>query len=293
VESSEPGDQGPPPILIVIDADCLLGPDALDALVRQATATGRPAQAAYTLDEPPGAGPRERLSAFAFRVKNVVRPRGLDRLGLPCLLGGTGMAFPADLLRRANLATGNIVEDMRLAVDLAAAGFPPRFCPAAEVHGEFPTGRAAATRQRQRWEHGHLKTLLTQAPRLFFAGIIRLRPSLIGLALELSVPPLSVLALAWVGAVALAGAAWGFAGSPVPLLALATGGAAAALAFGAAWWRFGRERLPLAVLLAVPWYVAGKLPIYLRFLARPERTWSRTDRTVPPAEGSAPPHGPA
>ena len=40
------------------------------------------------------------------------RLRDLALLGLPCLLTGTGMAFPWELIRGANLATGNIVEDM-------------------------------------------------------------------------------------------------------------------------------------------------------------------------------------
>src|SRR5436305_9333357 len=47
----------PPDVVVVVDADCRLGDGCLDRLVR-AAATGRPAQAAYALDPPPGAGPR-------------------------------------------------------------------------------------------------------------------------------------------------------------------------------------------------------------------------------------------
>src|SRR5947199_27684 len=81
-------------------------------------ATGRPVQGADVLAPAPGAGPRGQLSAFAFRFKNVVRPLGLDRLGVPCLLMGTGMAFPWPTLRDVPLASGDIAEDKNLGVEL-------------------------------------------------------------------------------------------------------------------------------------------------------------------------------
>src|SRR5436305_1895550 len=125
-------------IVLLALAAPLLVPAAVLRVETLAAVSGRPAQAAYTLDPPPGAGPRQLLAAFAFRVKNLVRPRGLDRLGLPCLLTGSGMAFPWAVIRSAPLAGGDIVEDMRLGVELALAGTPPLFCPEAEVAGEFP-----------------------------------------------------------------------------------------------------------------------------------------------------------
>ncbi len=188
-------EQDPPDVVVVVDADCLVDEGALSRLVNEAAATGRPVQAAYLMAPPVGAGYRERASAFAFQYKNLVRPLGLWRLGLPCLLTGTGMAFPWALLRGATLAHGNIVEDMQLGLDLAAAGCPPRFCPEARVRSEFPSGRKAAAGQRTRWEHGHLQTLFRQAPRLAAAALLRRRLDLLGLALELSVPPLSMLFL--------------------------------------------------------------------------------------------------
>src|SRR5688572_3435370 len=113
----------------MMDADCAAHEGAIDALVRQVVRTNAPAQAVYLMTPPPGdeypaatAGPRHAVSALAFVVKNQVRPRGLSRLGLPCLLTGTGMAFPWQIIRDAPLASGNIVEDMQLGLDLAVAG---------------------------------------------------------------------------------------------------------------------------------------------------------------------------
>ena len=287
---------GPSDIVIIVDADCRAGPGAIDRLARTAAVTGRPVQAAYTLDPPQkseewgvrsekkGSSPHSslptprlssRLSAWAVRVKNVVRPRGLRRLGLPCLLTGSGMAFPWRLLRDAPLATGHIVEDMRLGIDLAIAGHPPVFEPAAEIGGELPAGRGAARTQRTRWEHGHLGTLVSQVPRLFVAAVRQRRFDLAGLALELGVPPLSVLGLLWVAVVV---AALTVADSWLPAELLLAGGVMAGAAGLLASARFGRAVLPPAALLAVPRYVIGKVPLYLAFLFRPQRAWVRTPR---------------
>ena len=51
-----------------------------------------------------------------------------------------------------------------------------------------------------------MQTMLTQVPRLIGRGIATLSPGLIGLALELAVPPLSLLVLAWIAVSVAAGA---------------------------------------------------------------------------------------
>jgi cellulose synthase/poly-beta-1,6-N-acetylglucosamine synthase-like glycosyltransferase len=291
VERFEPGRRGkgfaldhgaralesdPPDVVVILDADCLVRPGALDQLVGAAFRTGQPMQAVYLLEPPSEAGVLARLSAFAFLFKNLVRPRGLARLGLPCLLTGTGMAFPWQVLCQAPLASGNIVEDMQLGLDLACAGHPPQLCLTARVDGVLPSGRAAAFRQRTRWEHGHMLTLLTQAPRLLASAVRRGRPDLLGLALEVSVPPLSVLGLLYVVMASLCFVVR----SPLPGLLLGCGGLVAGVAILAAWLRFGRSCLPFTSLLAAPFYILAKIPIYLFFLLRPQRAWVRTQRDL-------------
>jgi hypothetical protein len=83
------------------------------------TRTGRPVQALYLMLAPADAGLARRLAQFAWRVRNWARPAGWHRLGLPCQLMGTGMAFSWDMLRDAPLANASIVEDMKLGIDLA------------------------------------------------------------------------------------------------------------------------------------------------------------------------------
>ncbi|HEY2749629.1 MAG TPA: glycosyltransferase family 2 protein, partial [Polyangia bacterium] len=146
-----------PDIVIIVDADCRVEPGAIDAL--RAAAVERPAQAAYVMRAPDGAPPARRLAELMFLLRNVVRPLGLARLGVPCLLTGAGMAFPWSLIRGAALASGSVVEDLQLAIDLAADGTPPRFCGEARVTSLFPTGEAAAGKQQTRWLWGVVRAI--------------------------------------------------------------------------------------------------------------------------------------
>jgi cellulose synthase/poly-beta-1,6-N-acetylglucosamine synthase-like glycosyltransferase len=107
-------ERSPPEVVVVVDADCELHPGSVDRLARSCAETKRPAQALDLMRAPAGAGLKVRIAEFAWVVKNQVRPLGCRRLGLPCQLMGTGMAFPWDVLREAPLASGHIVEDLRL-----------------------------------------------------------------------------------------------------------------------------------------------------------------------------------
>jgi cellulose synthase/poly-beta-1,6-N-acetylglucosamine synthase-like glycosyltransferase len=268
----------PPEVVVLVDADSVVDANFVDSLVHEASLCQCPVQSCNLVALPPSPSLGERLAWFAFRFKNLVRPLGLSRLGLPCLLSN-GCAFPWTRLRYAPLATGNVVEDMKLSLDLAIAGKSPRYCPEARVSSEAPRGSHAVQTQRRRWEHGHLRTLLTQSPRLFMEAVRQRRVDLFGLALELSVPPLSLLFLIW--GIACLGALlwWGWGGNVLPAAVLACAGCATLLAILAAWVKFGRQQLPLTSLLLAPIYVLRKLPIYVAFILRPERMWVRTARS--------------
>ncbi|MGC4063121.1 MAG: glycosyltransferase family 2 protein [Polyangiaceae bacterium] len=102
---------------------------------------------------------KTRIGAFAFRVKNSLRPRGLARLGLPRQLAGTGMAFPWPVLRDAPNMRGHITEDLVLGLELAFLGYPPYECPEAGVYSEIAPSTQGQYAQRQRWEYGHLMAI--------------------------------------------------------------------------------------------------------------------------------------
>ncbi len=266
----------PPEVVIVVDADCRLGPDCLARLAVAGRA--RPAQGAYRMTAPAGAGPGRQIAVFAFLVKNVVRPLGLKHLGAPCLLTGTGMAFPWAVFTAAPLAHGHIVEDMGLAVDLAALGTTAAFVPEAEVWGEFPADDTAAGTQRRRWEHGHLGVIRAGVPRLLVASVRRGRLWLLALALDLAVPPLSALAMGAMGALAALAACGLLAGNWGPALLLASAVGLAGVGVLGAWARFGRPTLPARALARAPLYALGKVGLYAGFVWRPQRAWVRTAR---------------
>ncbi len=269
----------PPEVVLFLDADTRVEEGAVEALRQTAAAAGRPAQAIYVLEPPPGSRIRDVVSSFAFTVKNCVRPLGLARLGLPCMLTGSGMAIPWGRVDLSRLASANIVEDMQLGIDLALAGHPPLLCAEARVLGTLPAGERAARVQRTRWEHGHLRTILTQAPRLAWAGLRRIRPGLLAMSFDLSVPPLALLCLIWAalaaGAAALAladGGRW------VPAAVLGSEGFLIGVAVLAAWARHARGKVPLHALLLAPFYVLWKVPLYVAFLFRKQSEWVRTPR---------------
>ena len=269
----------PPEFVVVVDADCRLQTGCLDALAAHAAVSGRPAQACYLMTAPAAPRAVDVVSALAVLVKNRVRPLAMARFGFPCLITGSGCAFPWAALQAHSFDGGNIVEDMQLAIDLALAGSPPSYCDAAVLCAALPDRPAAFVSQRRRWEHGHLRTLATQVPRLGLAFLRTGRIELAAMLIDLAVPPLSLvvainLALAIAG---LAAAGLGAGWAPAAICGAALGLLAGAI--GLAWWRFARDRIPFRFLLSVPLYVLAKLPLYASFLFRRESTWVRTARS--------------
>ncbi len=114
--------KNPPDVVILFDADIVVDTGVIARLAREAAEHGRPIQALYLQKAPKDARPRDTISALAFLVKNAVRPAGLDRLGVPCALTGSGMAFTWGLIEKAPLASGHLVEDMELGLNFLRGG---------------------------------------------------------------------------------------------------------------------------------------------------------------------------
>jgi cellulose synthase/poly-beta-1,6-N-acetylglucosamine synthase-like glycosyltransferase len=268
----------PPDVVLVVDADCRLLPGSVEALARDALASRRPVQATNLIVADLEAPPMVQISGFAMLVKNLYRSRGMQRLGGAGLLTGTGMAFPWPLIAQAELATGSIVEDLALGVELTRAGHPPLLSEDAGVRSD-PAAFDVALQQRKRWEHGFLEVLREQGLPTLLRGIARASRAEIFLGLHLLVPPLaltlslSVMAVLTLALLALAGAsAW-------PALVLGTLLFADMALLFAAWLDRGRAYLRGRALLRAPFYALWKLPIYLGFITRREVSWRRTPRS--------------
>jgi cellulose synthase/poly-beta-1,6-N-acetylglucosamine synthase-like glycosyltransferase len=224
------------------------------------------------------ADPKSRIAQFAFTVKNLARPLGLGALRLPCQLMGTGMAFTWACILAAPLATGHIVEDLKLGLDLARADLPPVFCPDATVTSSFAATPEGSATQRTRWEHGHLGIILAEAPALLWEAVRSRRVMLGAMALDLSVPPLSLLILTSCMLCLVDVIAWYFLGILFPIGVASLG---CLLLFGAtlaAWAKYGRQTLTLSTLLYGFAYAARKLPLYVKFIVERQVDWVRSRR---------------
>lgn len=269
---------GPPDVVVFVDADCEIAPGAIDRLARASITNKRPAQACYTIHPPASANTFDRITQFAWAVKTLARPLGCSRLGLPCQLMGTGMAFPWSIVASVNLANGHLAEDQKLSADLALRGEGTYFCPEAQVTSWPPPDKEGKRIQRTRWEHGHLAVMMQYFPRLLARALIDRNPTALAMALDLSVPPLALLALilAAVEGVTLSWFVLTSSARPV-LLATASSGLFG-LVIGIAWWRFGRGLLSVRDFLAVPFYCASKIPSFLRFFTKRQIAWVRSPR---------------
>jgi cellulose synthase/poly-beta-1,6-N-acetylglucosamine synthase-like glycosyltransferase len=267
----------PPQVLVVVDADCTLDEGCLRYLAETCVRSGRPVQALYLMNAPLEAPLRLRLAAFTWRIKNWLRPLGALRLGAPCPLMGTGMAFPWQLISQAPLASGHLVEDMKLGIDLAREGHPPLFVPEARVDSVFPLSNDAAQTQRSRWEHGHLSTLLSAGPGLLWSAVSARDARLALMALDLMVPPLTLL----LGLVLLDFLLGSVLASAIGAWPMGIAFTCLILVLAAslrAWWMVGRDLLSIGDLLRAPAHLVMKVPMYLKFASRRQNEWVRTER---------------
>lgn len=269
----------PPDVLVIVDADCRLHEHALERLAKSSAATNRPCQALYQMAAPPDAAVNLQVAVFAWRVKNQIRPAGLQTLGLPCQLMGTGMAFPWGLISAVELDTGQVVEDLQLGLDLAQAGHPPLFCQNAVVRSSFPSSNAGTFAQRKRWEHGHIQMIRQDSP-LYLRRALRDRNwPLLALTLDLLVPPVSLL-VALMMVTTLLGAALALVGGSSTALAInLVSFAAFFIALVTAWWAQGRDLLPLNGIPAIVTYIGRKVGSYPAALfCKPKLHWTRSER---------------
>ena len=270
----------PPEIIIVVDADCRLADGAIDCLIRTCATTGQPVQALYLMTAPVESQINQQVAEFAWRVKNWLRPLGLRTLRLPCQLMGTGMAFPWIVIQAADLCHGHLVEDLKLGLDLTLAGHPPLFCPSALVTSQFASSLLGSETQHTRWEVGHIDTILKAAPKLIETAVRLRNLDLFALVLDMTVPPLSILAILIFATFGLTGLARTFGHFFAPFAISASTLSVFMLVIFLAWIKCGRDVLPPRALALIVGYIIKKLRFYFMIVpTKIDSRWIRTDRT--------------
>ena len=270
----------PPEVVLMFDADCTAGPGCVARLAIDAQRLRCPVQALYIIratDHSLAA----RVSEFAQRVRNWVRPSGMRRLGLPCQLMGSGMAFHWSLFARQSVASGHLTEDLQLGLAFARRGLYPVFCPDATVDSRAVSDREGAAVQRTRWEHGHLGTIVAEWPTLAYRSLVTLDVRLASMAWDIAVPPLALYTslLLIAGALAIGAGVAGYGWWPTAVCATTLTMLVASIVMAQR--GYARDLIKLReIFLLAPLYLVRKAPVYFRFLVRRQVEWVRAKRDV-------------
>ncbi|MBY0467195.1 MAG: glycosyltransferase family 2 protein [Burkholderiales bacterium] len=268
-----------PDVVVVVDADCSATAAQLNHLAAACLAQQVPVQSVYLMHARPDSMVNAKISEFAWLVKTYVRPLGWTSLMGSCQLLGSGMAFPWQVLATRNLASGHLVEDLKLTVELAKDRVPVHFCPAVRIDSLFPTLVQSRAVQSSRWEHGHIGMIIHEFPKLMWHALRHRNKQALALGLDMLVPPLSLLVLIvwtlmgveWALAVLTDTPAW-YAEWATVLVAMI--GFAVVLA----WSKWARNILTARELWQIPKFVLSKVGIYRRFVTKRETDWKRADR---------------
>lgn len=270
--------ESPPDCVIVLDADCALDKNSAAKLASAVTSKSVPVQATNLIHSASDVSPVVQISNFAMIVKNLVRQRGMTRLGGAALLTGTGMAFPWQIFANAPLANSDLAEDLGLGITITKQGHPPFFLEDAGVSSEAAAKEDTLV-QRTRWEHGFLTTARHHAIPLIASGFGKFSASQFFLGLHLLVPPLALLMATGMGALFLLACATYLGSTPLPFMLLLTTVVAAIFMTIGAWFMEGRRVLTFGALIRIPIYILWKVPVYLNFLRGSETRWIRTRRS--------------
>ncbi|WP_027857987.1 glycosyltransferase family 2 protein [Marinobacterium jannaschii] len=254
---------------LVVDADSLLHPNALDTINAEFEDGAEVIQLHYAIRNP-DENMRTRVMELAMSSFNGLRPYGKTRLGLSAGICGNGFCVSADTLKRVPYLAHSIVEDLEYHVHLLKSGIAVRFTDRACVDAIMPISKEAAETQRVRWERGKLITIKSYAATLLRRGLRGDLRALDGL-LDICTPPATLLVIPLLLAALLGG-------SPERVLA-ALMFALLVFHYLVATWRYGNFRRMAQVAGYVPWYICWKLFVVLSSLVKNKRLgWQRTER---------------
>ena len=268
----------PPQLVIFVDADCQVQPHSIQRLAEAALKLKRPIQAQYLIQAPANSAISAKISEFAILVKNRVRPLGQNLLKAPVPLVGSGMAFLWDDIAKVSLASGEIVEDMKLGIEFACKGKGAYYLDSALVTSTLPTQTAALKTQRERWEHGHLGLIQRYGLPLLKSTLQQRRLSIALFTLDLIIPPLSLLIAITLLILIIQFLGIFFTQNLTPFFIVATVFCLLCGSVILSWWKFARHVLSAAEIIHAPLYAVSKLLIYTGFIKKRQTSWIRTER---------------
>ncbi len=180
--------------VVVFDADSHVEPGFLTAM-NQALASGRAVLQGRRVMRTSGQGGFESIEAADMRINNLLRNQAKARLGLSCRLMGDAMCFTSAILRQYGWPTESLVEDREYGLYLGIQGVTVGYVPAAVSYGQTAPSWRAASQQRVRWYAGVHAIRRSLRANLLEAAISKHQWSSVDGAVEMILPPFSVLGL--------------------------------------------------------------------------------------------------
>jgi cellulose synthase/poly-beta-1,6-N-acetylglucosamine synthase-like glycosyltransferase len=264
--------------VVVVDADTIVSPNLLRAFDARIQSGATAVQADYAVRNP-DAGWRTRLMAVAFGMFHVVRSTGRESLELSCGLRGNGMCFTKAVLEEVPHDAFSVVEDLEYGIRLGEHGHRVHYAGEAHVYGEMVSSERASRSQRARWEGGRRQMVKQHAWPLLLRAMKERNLLLADLAVDLLVPPLSVLVAATAaGTVASAALAVATRRPNLALVLFGSSGAFLAVYALRGWQVSGTGVRGLTSLGYAPFYMAWKATLPLRRTRKASGDWVRTTR---------------
>ena len=263
---------------VVVDADSIVSPNFLRVMDARLRSGSTVIQSLVQIDDP-GASSTGQLRGLAYEFISHVRPLGRRAIGLSAGLRGNGMCIAREVAARFSWNTDSLTEDYELHGRLLTAGIRTAFAPEATVRTQLPPSSAGAQMQSQRWERGRLETMRSSVPLLLAHGFRTGSLSSIDGALELLIPPFSILVAVTITLFGLSI----LSGSTL-LIVVALIGLVAQCLYTLRGLVPAAKRYPhiYSALFFAPIFVIRRLWLYLAVLTRRTRVqWTRTVRTPP------------
>ena len=265
-----------PNTIVVLDADCQFTSTSIDILVKKSQITNSVAQSLYLMKSPNSNNVKNRVSEFAWLVKNKIRPTGLSKINIGCHLQGSGMAFPWRIFNEISFASGSIVEDLEFGLKLATIDEVVLFVPSSIVTSFFPLSSSGTETQRIRWEHGHFSAMAL-LPKIMFKSLVQKNFKAFFLAFDALIPPTIFLFIIIFIINFISLILYFFELSSSFVLMFPTFILLSFLFF-ITWFINGRHILNVSDFFGVIRFVLSKFSLYKRFVTDRQVNWVRTDR---------------
>ena len=263
--------------LVVFDADSRVDPGFLQAMNLALTPEHPVLQGKHVIVHPEESR-FGGLAAVDMRLNNLLRNQARQNLGLSCRLMGDAMCFATEVIRSYGWPADSLGEDREYGLYLLTQGLRVGYVPEAVSYGQAAPGWKAAFTQRLRWYGGVLQIQKRYALKLLKSGLQKGDWAALDQAIELLLPPLSVLALLSVCVAAIQWL-WPAVHLLFPL--------SMSVGIGVAWtvfpflglWIDGAPASAYRSLVYSPFYLLWRLCIGLRARVQGRRVrWVRTRR---------------